>query len=777
MTNGAFRGHQLLAASSSLKRLGPFPRNGPVNATIPRAIGYSAAVLIAAVWFAASHAQSLDVITAEDMLKVTTAQILDLSEDGRLVAIGARRTFDNAETNHRRYGDPTYFAPSMVELMVVNTQSGAVDRVGKGLMNVRQAAFTRDGARLGLLTAAETPAGLPLTSLWIYDVARRTLVEVPRKPDAAVAANSELSWTPDGTRLVAAVRSPADDTAAQSAFKTLVGGPVVVQASTPMLDWDAMSRLNRRRAVAEIDPATGAATPFMATAAMSNYRMTRDGTNVVWLEDTTEKTNYDVIFGTDNTIRTQVRGAASPVTVLDATTLKTATPRWSDDGRLFAFADRGEIFVQNLTGGKPRSITPKPKLEPDAKPDSDAESFSVASFSRDGSKLLLTSRTGWYVANVADGAREKVLTIDDKNEDQNPRLTALDWNPAGDAILVQYGEPDRWERGISRLDLTTKTLTTLVRDANVYQGIRQSRDGSTVVFSKSDGTRPAELYAADPDFTNVRKLTDLNPWIAKKALPASELVSYRDADGKVLYGVLRYPIGYQKGRRYPTVFEIYERFFDNGFDGRAALLAGQGYAVFHPSVNLVVGRPGESWAKGVTAAANKLIDLGIADPDRLGVHGTSYGGYATVLLLTETDRFKAAINVSGKVDMISFYTDSERMGVRNTHAPEKSQDRIGGTLWEYPERYIEHSAIFRLDRVKTPLLTISGDQDPNVPANQSRELYYALRRLGKDVEWVRYVNGGHRPPNSVAESIDFENRMVAWYDKYLKPKTATTTQR
>jgi dipeptidyl aminopeptidase/acylaminoacyl peptidase len=101
------------------------------------------------------------------------------------------------------------------------------------------------------------------------------------------------------------------------------------------------------------------------------------------------------------------------------------------------------------------------------------------------------------------------------------------------------------------------------------------------------------------------------------------------------------------------------------------------------------------------------------------------------LLLTETDRFKAAVNVSGKVDMISFYTDSERLGVRNTHAPEKSQDRIGGTLWEYPERYIEHSAIFRLDRVKTPLLTISGDQDPNVPANQSRELYYALRRLGK----------------------------------------------
>ena len=213
------------------------------------------------------------------------------------------------------------------------------------------------------------------------------------------------------------------------------------------------------------------------------------------------------------------------------------------------------------------------------------------------------------------------------------------------------------------------------------------------------------------------------------------------------------------------MFELYETFFDNGFNARAAYLTNHGYVVFHPSVNLVVGRPGEAWVKGVTSAANRLIEIGIADPERLGVHGTSYGGYATALLITQTDRFKAAINVSGKVDMVSFYTDSPRLGVRNTHAPEKSQDRIGGTLWEFPERYLEHSAILRADRIKTPLLNITGDQDPNVPASQSREMYYAMRRLGKDVEWVRYVNGGHRPPNTGAESVDFEQRILAWYDK------------
>ena len=279
-----------------------------------------------------------------------------------------------------------------------------------------------------------------------------------------------------------------------------MSGPVVVQSSKPFLDWDAMSRANRRRELAQIDPATGGKVSVMAPAAITSYQFSRDDSSVTWLEDQTEKTNYDVIFGTDNSVRAMTRGSA-PRTVLDAKVLKTTTPRWSDDRRTLAYADKGEVFVQRIDEEKPRSITPKPKKDPAAPApaagEEETESFSVVSFSRDGSKLLLTSKKGWYVAAVADGSRDRVLTLDDKNEDKNPKLTAIDWTPSGDAILVQYGEPDRWDRGISRLDLKTKTLTTLVRDANLYQGFRQSRDGSTMVFQKSDGTRPAELYAAD----------------------------------------------------------------------------------------------------------------------------------------------------------------------------------------------------------------------------------------------------------------------------------------
>ena len=113
----------------------------------------------------------------------------------------------------------------------------------------------------------------------------------------------------------------------------------------------------------------------------------------------------------------------------------------------------------------------------------------------------------------------------------------------------------------------------------------------------------------------MKPITELNPWLGERAVPKSELVPYRDADGKELYGVLRYPINYERGQKVPVVFELYETFFDNGFNARAAFLGDHGYAVFIPSVNLVVGRPGEAWVKGVTAAANRLIEMGVADPD------------------------------------------------------------------------------------------------------------------------------------------------------------------
>jgi dipeptidyl aminopeptidase/acylaminoacyl peptidase len=731
--------------------------------------------------------------TADEMLDVVTASVQDLSDDGRLVAVTERRLRDNATTDNYRYGDPTFLAPSAVRLVVIETETGRRSLpLGDRLLNVRQAAFSRDGRRLAMLVADDN-ARLSLV-VWDTAIGAGAPATIEVKSAMRIAANSSLEWTPDGARVIVAMRSPEREREAAERFTQLTKGPVIVHTSRdPFLEWDDLGRASRWRTVSEIDVATGPVTERLPERKLNSYTVSRDGSLIVYQEDATEKTDYDTIGGTESRLLAWTRGESEPKTLLAPKDLKGLTLRWSDDLRTFAYAKQGEIFVRSVAGGEARNLTPKPKpaagaaapaaaapppapvLTPDEKKEAETtESFSVTSFSRDGSKLLVSSRKGWYVVNVADGARRQILALD-ADETKNPRVAPLSWSPDGAALYATWGARDAWDRGVVRIDTATGAMTTLVKDSKLYGGVQLSRDGRRFVFSLSDGDRPADLHSADAAFAGVKTLTSLNPWLAGRALPKSELVKYRDADGKELFGVLRYPIDYVRGRKYPTVFEIYETFFDNGFNARAAFLASHGYAVFHPSVNLVVGRPGESWVKGVTSAANKLIDMGIADPDKLGVHGTSYGGYATVLLLTQTDRFKAAINVSGKVDMVSFYTDSPRLGVRNTHAPEKSQDRIGGTLWEYPERYLEHSAILQADRIKTPLLNITGDQDPNVPSSQSREIYYALRRLGREVEWVRYANGGHRPPNSASESIDFENRILAWYDKHLKTETRPTT--
>ena len=729
------------------------------------------------------------VFTAEDMLKVVTASVEDLTEDGRLVAIIERRTYDNAETDHYRYGDPTYLASSAVRLAVIDTATGARTLpLGDRLLNVRRAAFSRDGRRLAALVATTAgTAAMPEIVLMVSDTAGGSAREVPVHHGAGViAANSTLEWTTDGARVLVALRNPARDAEAAARFKAETEGPIIVHSSKePFLEWDELGRSNRMRRAAEIDVQSGAVVERIPERRLTSFQLSRDNSLVVLQEDATEKTDYETIGGSENRLLVWKRGEAEPKTILAPKDMKGLTLRWSDDSRTFAYAKQGQVFVRGIDDAEARSLTPKPKQEdagakpaippvvtPDEKRESEAaESFSAGPFSRDGSKLLITSSKGWYVVNIADASRRQILTLD-KDPEKNPRIAALDWAVDGSGVYATWSVRDRWERGLVKIDAATGQMTTVIKDSRLYSGFRQSRNGARFVVSVSDGDRPNELHAGDASLANLKAITNLNPWLADRALPKSELVSYRDVDGKVLYGVLRYPVNYVAGRKYPVIFELYETFFDNGFNARATFLTNAGYAHFQPSVNLVVGRPGESWVKGVTTAANKLIDMGIADPDRLGVQGTSYGGYATVLLLTQTDRFKSAINISGKVDMISFYTDSPRLGVRNIHAPERSQDRIGGTLWEYPERYLEHSAILQADRIRTPLLNITGDQDPNVPASQSREIYYALRRLGREVEWVRYVNGGHRPPNSAAEAADFETRMLAWHDKHLKAEEA-----
>ncbi len=706
--------------------------------------------------------------TVEDVLDVANISLADLSRDGRWIAATGGTLRDRLGNDNRRYGDPSYLPPGSTDLLVIDTRSGESRKVFSDRRQVRSIRWSPDGSRLALL-ARKGDGFEPL----IWERATSKLRPVPIPAGRVAADNASLQWSADGQQLFLTVRDLGWRKQAADGFTRITTQPIIVQSSSnPFMAWEELGRLSLQQSVAVHDLRTSQTRELLGGVKLRSYTAAPDAGLIRYLDDVTSKTDYDVIGGNDNQLKILPLSGGESRTLFAST--KGLSIQWSADERKYAYAKDGAVFVGSVDDKEPRRLfgPSRERTDSAARQDTTAranERFTVTRISADGSNLIASNRQGLWLVNVVDGTKELFLPAPPENDETAPRYSVAEWSKDGNSIYLSYAARTQWERGFAKYDVRTRQMRDLVKDGRMYGGLRLSDDGSTLVFTIANGNRPADLYSSDADLGSIRRLTDVNARLRDKNLGQTQLFSYFDADGKKLYGVLYLPVDYEAGKKYPVIFNVYETFFDDGFNSTINVLTANGYAVAQPSVNLEIGYPSEAWAKGVTAAANKLIELGIADADRLGVQGTSYGGYATNLLITQTSRFKAAINISGKVDMISFYTDSPRLGVRNIHAPEKSQDRLGATLWQAPQKYIEHSAIFAADRIKTPLLLMTGHEDPNVPERTTMEMFYALRRLGKEVEWVSYTYGGHgMPTNTVEEVRDYHARILGWYDRYLK---------
>ena len=728
----------------------------------------------------------------DDYFSIASMNVADMTKDGQWVACTVSTRGDSLPRDNYRYGDPTYISPFQLDVIIINTQSEKRIKLFEAKKQIRSLTWSQDGTMLAYFIFENETYRL---FIWHRELQKFEEVDISQK--FSIASNSHLAWSPDGKKLFFSVRDPEWNKKCGDLFSYATKGPVIIHDSEkPFLLWDKMrNRLGNLSIPVMWDRAEKKLTKILPETLLNSVRISKDGEYMIFERDVTEKTDYDVIFGTTNQLEIMILPNGSPRVLLK--NYKQRRLRWNKESTMLAYSDKGDIFVMGIEDEKPHNLTGEKEEDKEQKSETEErkdeeksekkedkkQRFNILRFSPDGKQLLCTSsrlvpeeerpyrqtsppRQYWMI-DAKTGDRKMIYEAPEDSE-KNPTLQVVDWSPDGKSIYFSYSAKDRYDRGLVKFDLKNREFSDLLRSDHIYRGWVMSEDGKVFIFSDSDGDYPAEWYLADAKFSKINKLTNMNPQLKEKAVSHTELISYRDTDGKELFGVLFYPANYEEGKKYPMITEVYERYFDNGFNSTLNILTSAGYAVLHPTVNLRTGYPGEAWAKGALSAINKVIEMGIADPDRLGIQGTSYGGYATVLLITQTDRFKAAINNSGKVNMVSFYTQSPRLGVRNTHAPEKSQDRIGGTMWEFPERYLAHSAVLYADRINTPLLCITGDQDPNVEAFQSQEIYYALRRLDKKVVWLRYHNGAHGGPQTIDERKDMYQRMIAWYDKYLK---------
>jgi dipeptidyl aminopeptidase/acylaminoacyl peptidase len=751
--------------------------------TAPRPTAILAAVFTVLTLLAAPSAaigQDPDpVFTVDHVLETEGVRVVDLSDDGRWAVAAVYALEDRLGVDNHRYGDPTYVRPGVAEILVIDTETGAVDALFDGKVQLEAAAWSPDGSRLAVLVRRGD--GFEYR-VWERERDRFRRVRLPGDRVPAVNTRLDPVWSDDGGTLLLPLRAGDWETRARRAFLDLTEADVVVlDGQEPFLAWEAVRRMGALTVLGAYDMASGRVTQVLDETPLLDAELTADG-RLLYERDITEGTDYDRIFGTDGQLMVRGLTGGEPTVVIENTTERGRTV-WADDDLTYAYADDGVVYLAHVDSAEARPLVgetddegadPEGDLDvPDAPDAADEDDegplrFSPVSFSPEGSRLVVRAEGDYFFVRATTGDTVRFLDVDE-DADRGPAHRVLGWD-GEDAVVVQRESRTEWHRELLRYDVAGG-MTQLYETRDLLESVRLSDDGSTVVFESAPSGHPTDLFAGrveDDAVDDVRRLYDVAPSLTDAMLADAEMVTYRDVDGDVLTGILYYPQDYEEGTAYPTIFYVYETFFDPGFNSFVNVMTAHGYAVMRPSVDLEIGFPGEAWLKGVTAAANELIRMGVADPDRLAVQGTSYGGYAVGLLVTQTDRFAAAVNVSGKVNMVSFYTDSPRLATRNIHAPENSQDRIGATLWEQPQKYVSHSAVMYADRVDTPLLLIGGDQDHNVPNRQLMEFYYALRRLGKDVTWVTYTHGGHGMPTMNAALVrDYYRRILDFYGEHL----------
>jgi len=307
-----------------------------------------------------------------------------------------------------------------------------------------------------------------------------------------------------------------------------------------------------------------------------------------------------------------------------------------------------------------------------------------------------------------------------------------------------------------------------------------------LVYTKENFVAKPDLYIASfypneetgKENINEIRLSSINPQQSNYLWGTAELFKWKAYTGKDATGIVYKPENFDPKKKYPMVVYFYERLSDNLYDYkepapiRSAInvpyFVSNGYIVFLPDIEYKVGYPGQGAYDYIVSGSRALIKKGWVDSTNIGMQGHSWGGYQAVQVATMTKLFKAVWAGAPVANMTSAYGGIRwESGVSRQFQYEKSQSRIGATLWEKPELYIKNSPLFHLDKVTAPMVIMANDADGAVPWYQGIELFTALRRLGKKV-WMLNYNGQGHGLTQRQDMKDYQIRMQQFFDYMLK---------
>jgi dipeptidyl aminopeptidase/acylaminoacyl peptidase len=456
---------------------------------------------------------------------------------------------------------------------------------------------------------------------------------------------------------------------------------------------------------------------------------------------------------------------------------------WSSDGSRIAFNHvkspvandwpTSDISIIEVASGKITDLATSPAAE------------NAPLYSPDGKSIaVLVSEVparwaGYSAIQVfsANGGPPKNLTA---SFDTSPIVAG--WS--SDSKRIFFVEPKGTVIQIYALDVAANRIEEIKTTSAVIGGLSLNRSGTTFAFTRQTPETPADVYVASvSDFKPVQ-LTTANANIKMPPLGRTEVITWKSKDGKDIEGLLTYPVGYQAGQRVPLILNIHGGpagvFVQSFLGGRGpyplATFASHGFAILRANPRGSSGYGKEfrhanlkDWGFGdyqdLMTGVDKVIEMGVADPARLGVMGWSYGGFMTSWIVTQTSRFKAASAGAPVTNLMSFNGTAD--------IPAFVPDYFGGQFWEAMDLYQKHSPMFNVKNVTTPTMIQHGEADIRVPISQGYEFYNALKVKGVPTRMLVLPRQPHGP-NEPKMQLAAAKANLEWFEKYIGSQAETS---
>ncbi len=703
--------------------------------------------------------------------RVDDVQSIDFNDDGSWLAytVSSRATPAN----------DGLFLRSMADARMVPVLTG----VG----NYRQVAFDRAGQQLAFVSdraeyAAQAKPRFTLYHATIKTPAARPLVASNAIADGgSVADRGGLSFTRDGSALQFSISPvipdsiPADSLGDKAVYDLWHWQDPRLQSQQQL----SLSRDRQRTVTGVYQLALNKFVQltddsFPAAVLADNGRVAVQNTGVpymvesMWGEGATDIYLTDAITGTRKLIKQKSDGQG----------------QLSPGAKYVVWFEKGNWYSYAVATGKTTELTSKIGVhfenETHDTP-SEPPAYGIAGWTLSDASVLINDRWDVWEIDPAGVRPARVVTDSVGRKSQLTfRVIDLDredrfLDPAKPLLLRAVDEVSKASGFCQdKLGVAAAPTKIMMADKNVGNP-QKARDAEQYLLTEQTFQEFPDLWTG-ASLTALTKISNANPQQSEYRWGSAELVSWRTEDGYPIRGILFKPEDFDPAKKYPMVVYFYEQLTNTLHNysppsGRNIInpttYVSKGYLVLEPDIRYIDGHPGPSALKTIVPGVQSLIAKGFVKEDGVGIQGQSWGGYQTAYIVTQTNLFKAAMAGAPVANMFSAYGGIRwESGNSRTSQYEHGQSRIGGTPWEYPERYIENSPLFHADRINTPMFIMSNDADGAVPFQQGIEFFIALRRLKKEAYLVNY-NGDAHNPRKRANQRDVDLKMQQFFDHHL----------